>query len=58
MSVPGVVGTALGAHQGKPCIKVYVTAKTPALADQLPSALDGHQVVLEETGEIKALETD
>ncbi len=36
MTLPGVVGTAIGECAGKPCIKVYVEKKTPELqADTL-----------------------
>ena len=57
MSLPGVVGTALGECAGKPCIKVFVAKKTPDLLKQLPSALDGYTVTVEETGEFRALDS-
>jgi hypothetical protein len=55
MSLPGVLGTSQGLHDGKPCIKVYVREKTPELAQEIPDALDGYKVVVEETGEFQAL---
>jgi len=55
MSIPGVVGTGQGLCEGKPCIKVFVIKKTPDLDQKIPNTLEGYQVVLEETGEIKAL---
>jgi hypothetical protein len=55
MSVPGVVGTAQSLCDGKPCIKVYVIRKTSALGRKIPANLEGYPVVIEETGEIKAL---
>ncbi len=55
MSLPGVVGTAQGLCDGKPCIKVLVIEKTPELAQKIPDIIEGYQVVIEETGEIRAL---
>lgn len=55
MSLPGVVGTAQGLCDDKPCIKVYVIEKTPELAQKIPDNLEGYKVMIEETGEIRAL---
>lgn len=57
MSVPGVVGTALGECDGTLCIKVLVAERTPALLAQIPSSLDGYPLVVEETGLIRAVES-
>lgn len=53
MSLPGVVGTAQGECVGEPCIKVYVVRQTPQLLEQIPAAIDGYPVVVEESGEIR-----
>jgi hypothetical protein len=53
MSIPGVVGTAQGVCNDRPCIKVYVTKETPELAQKIPQIIDGYPVVIEETGEIR-----
>jgi hypothetical protein len=58
LSLRGVVGTAIGECDGKPCIKVLVIKRTEALAKRIPSALDGFPVVIEETGEIRPLRPD
>ncbi|MGH8004570.1 MAG: hypothetical protein ACRECJ_07590, partial [Limisphaerales bacterium] len=58
MSLPGVVGTAIGESQGKPCIKVYVTQKTAEIEKGVPDSLEGYPVVIEVTGEFKALDED
>ena len=58
MSIPGVVGTALGEDKGELCIKVLVIEKTPELAEKIPSTLEGFPVVIQQTGEIRALEPD
>lgn len=57
MSIPGVVGTAIGEQKGLLCIKVLVTKKTPELTQKIPSKLEGFSVVIQQTGEIKALDT-
>jgi hypothetical protein len=56
MSVPGVVGTAIGKCEGKPCIKVLVVKKTPELSEKIPLELEGFPVVVEETGMIRRLD--
>ena len=55
MSLPGVVGTAQGECAGKPCIKVFVAHKTADLLAQIPSAIEGYTVAVQETGEIRPL---
>ncbi len=54
MSIPGVVGTGIGACDGKPCIRIFVVKKTPELLKKIPSNLEGFVVDVEETGAIKA----
>ena len=56
MSLPGVVGTAIGEADGKPCIKVFVNQKTTEIEKEVPDSLEGYPVVIEETGEFKALD--
>jgi hypothetical protein len=58
MSIDGVVGTAEGLADGRPCIKVYVVKKTPDLERRIPRLVDGYPVVMEETGEFRALPGD
>jgi hypothetical protein len=55
MSIPGVVGIGQGLCNDKPCIKVLVIEKTPELAQKIPDIIEGYQVVIQETGEIRAL---
>jgi len=55
MSIPGVVGTAIGEREGKRCIKVFVVTKTRQLIAKIPSALEGFPVAIEETGDLRAL---
>ena len=56
MALPGVVGTAMGLCAGEPCIKVFVVEKTGDLLKQIPTEIEGYQVAIDETGEIKALD--
>ncbi len=55
MSIPGVIGTAQGIRENRPCIMVLVIKKTPELDQKIPHVLEGYPVVVEETGEIRAL---
>ncbi len=55
MDVPGVVGTAIGELDGRPCIRVFVAHKTDELAAGIPASVEGHPVVIEQTGEFRAL---
>jgi hypothetical protein len=54
MSIPGVVGTGQGICDDKPCIKIFVIEKTPALTQQIPKIIEGFPVDLEESGEVRA----
>jgi hypothetical protein len=58
MSLTGVVGTGQGECSGKPCIKVFVVRKSAGLLQQIPTAIGGYAVEIQETGEIKALDAD
>jgi len=55
MSIPDVVGTGQSLCDDKPCIKVYVIQETPELNQKIPRILEGYPVMIEETGEIRAL---
>ena len=56
MSIPGVVGAALGESSGEPCIKVFVAQRTSEVVEQIPTSLEGYPVAVEETGEFRARE--
>jgi hypothetical protein len=55
MALPGVVGVYVGEKNGTPCIKVMVIEETPELKQRIPRQLEGHPVVIDVTGEIKAM---
>ncbi len=55
MSIPGVVGTAIGECDGEQCIRVLVINKTPELAERIPDVVQGFVVDIQETGRIRSL---
>ena len=56
MSVPGVVGVAIGEYGGEPCLTVYVAEKTQEVEERIPSQVESYPVVVEATGEFRALD--
>jgi hypothetical protein len=55
MAIPGVTGLGIGSKDQNPAIVVMVKHLTPELKARLPKSIDGHPVVVEESGEISAL---
>jgi len=56
MALPGVVGTYQGARpDGAPAIVVMLARHDDALERRIPRALEGWPVVLEVTGELRAM---
>jgi hypothetical protein len=56
MTIPGIVGTAIGLYEGKPCIKIFTSLKPQQLKDKIPSKIEGYSVIIEETGSFRALD--
>jgi len=56
MAIPGVVGTAIGLYDGKPCIKIFSSKKAEDLRAMIPSTVEGYPVIIEETGVFRALD--
>ena len=54
MSIPGVVGVGQGLCDNNPCIKVYIIKRTPELDKKIPALLEGYEVSIDITGEIRA----
>lgn len=54
LEIPGVVGVAEGEANGRPVLHILVARRTPELMSRLPRTLDGHPVVVIESGEIRA----
>lgn len=56
MAISGVVGTAQGLCNGKPCIRVFVVKNTDELLAQIPPEIEGYPVDVQETGEFRKLD--
>lgn len=54
MAIPGVIGTAIGRHEGKPCILVLTASSTEQVRKKIPSQVEGYAVVVQYSGEIRA----
>lgn len=58
MAIPGVEGTAIGLSEGKPCIKIFASSNPQQLRAKIPSTVENYPVIIEETGEFRALEQE
>jgi hypothetical protein len=58
MSVPGVIGTAIGLKDNEKVIKVLVVKMTDEIRSKIPATVEGYRIVMEETGEIRALNSE
>jgi len=58
MSIPGVVGTAIGEFEGKPCLKILVTSRNDDLSKRIPPQIAGFSIVIQVTGEFQALDPE
>ncbi|HYM21296.1 MAG TPA: hypothetical protein VEW28_09900 [Candidatus Kapabacteria bacterium] len=54
MKIRGVQGTAEGRKNDKACIIIMVDHITPTNRKRIPKSVDSYDVVIEETGAIKA----
>lgn len=52
-SLPGVIGTAIGLHNGAPCIRLLVTGAAMASHQAFPRRLGGYDVRAEVSGPIE-----
>ncbi|MDF1555612.1 MAG: hypothetical protein P1P84_21245 [Deferrisomatales bacterium] len=57
LAIPGVVGVYVGlTDDGETsCLRVMAVEKTPDLERRIPKSLEGHPVVVEETGAMRPL---
>jgi hypothetical protein len=53
LTLPGVVGTAVGLCDGERCIKVLVADSNADTRRRIPDKLEGYRVVIEVTGIIR-----
>jgi hypothetical protein len=56
MAIPGVVGTAIGQRGDTPCILVLAASESDQIRRKIPATVEGYPVVIEYTGEIRALD--
>ena len=56
LALAGIEGTAIGLYEGKPCIKVFSSVSAEQLEDKIPSSVEGHPVIIEESGTFRALD--
>jgi hypothetical protein len=54
----GIAGTAIGACDGNPCLKVYVVRRDDPVLAEVPSTFGGYPVDIEVSGEFRAGGTD
>lgn len=58
MTLPGVAAIGESLCDGEPCLRVYVVDLTPEVEARIPSSFEGYRVVVEQSGEIRALSED
>jgi len=56
MALPGVIGTAIGRHGDKPCLLILAEADNEQIRQNVPSTVEGYPVIIQHTGDIRALE--
>jgi hypothetical protein len=56
MTIPGVVGTAIGQRDDKPCILILTASNTERVRQKIPSTVEGYPVVVQYVGEVRALD--
>jgi hypothetical protein len=56
LAIPGVEGIAISLFEGKHCIRIFTSSNQQQLRAQIPSNIEGHPIIIEETGEFHALE--
>ena len=57
MSLPGVVGTAIGLCDGIACIRVLVSDSSAVSRRAIPTRLDGYPVRVDMAGQLRPLDT-
>jgi hypothetical protein len=58
LAIPGVAGVFVGLLDDKKtsCLKVMVEKRAASLIKKIPSQIEGHPVIVEETGPIRPLQ--
>ncbi|MEW5702190.1 MAG: hypothetical protein AB1792_08180 [Candidatus Zixiibacteriota bacterium] len=57
LTLPGVVGTAMGAQDDQSCIMIYMAQRNDSTQQKIVSEASGYPVVFEVSGEFKALDS-
>ena len=58
MSLPGVVGTAIGLCDGVACIRVLLSDSSAVSRRKIPNRIDGYPVRVDVTGPLRPLEAE
>ncbi len=56
MATAGVTGTAISEHEGKPCILILISDDSDQIRKEIHAAVEGYPVVIQKTGQIRALD--
>jgi hypothetical protein len=54
LSIDGVVGVGVGMEKERPAIIISTVRKPETLSDKLPGSIEGIEVILRQTGAIRA----
>ena len=57
MALPGVVAVGQGEWRGNQCIRIMVSDLNNDTLEQIPDTIEGYKVIVEESGEFKALDS-
>ncbi len=57
MAIPGVEGTAIGLFEGEPCIMILSSVAPQQLRSKIPETLNGYNIVIQQTGTFRALDS-
>ncbi|MFC1765075.1 hypothetical protein ACFL6U_23765 [Planctomycetota bacterium] len=58
MAIPGVIGTAVGESDDRPCILILTSVPREQIEEQIPANVEGYPVVIQYTGEVRALDSN
>ena len=57
MAIPGVEGTAIGLFEDEPCIMILSSVAPQQLRSKIPETLNGYNIVIQQTGTFRALDS-
>ena len=57
MAIPGVEGTAIGLFEDRPCIMILSSVAPQQLRSKIPETLNGYNIVIQQTGTFRALDS-